>query len=104
MQDIMKPENNLTGVMVGRMAMNTTWSLSKIDNTFYGEQPKTLNREQMMIEYAEFAQNLQNKEMERGGKISNTILCRCLTNLFNGEYKGAEFRKHINKLATKPEY
>ena len=36
--------------------------------------------------------------------MSNTILVRPLINLFNGEFKGADFRKKLNVMATQPEY
>ena len=36
-EQILSPENNLEGVMVGRLAMNKTWELAKIDNTFFPE-------------------------------------------------------------------
>ena len=47
MQEILQPENNLEGVMVGRLAMNNTWEMAKIDNTFFPEfgHHDTLNRE-----------------------------------------------------------
>ena len=95
-QEILVPENQLEGCMVGRMAMNTTWEIAKMDSLFYGEQTQTLNRKQMMLDYAEFAQAHQDEESAAGGKLSNTILVRPLINLFVSEYKGADFRKHLN--------
>ena len=46
-EQILSPENNLEGVMVGRLAMNKTWELAKIDNIFFPEfgDHNTLNRE-----------------------------------------------------------
>ena len=54
MTDILVEENNLTGCMVGRMAMNNTWEVAKFDSVFYGDHSKTLTRREMMIDYAEF--------------------------------------------------
>ena len=58
MQEILKPENKLTGCMVGRMAMNNTWEIAQLDNIFFPELEKdeTLTREQMMLEYGEWCQ------------------------------------------------
>ena len=57
-----------------------------------------------MLEYADFAQSHQDEETGAGGKLSNTILVRPLINMFVSEYKGADFRKHLNNLAAKKEY
>lgn len=58
MKDILKEENQLTGCMVGRLAMNNTWEISKIDDVFYPEfkTEHSLTREEILIEYANFAQ------------------------------------------------
>jgi len=56
------------------------------------------------LEYADFAQEMQDSEEARGGKIANTILIRPIINLFNGEYKGADFRKKANEMAQKKQY
>lgn len=40
--------------MSGRMAMNTPWELAKIDRDLFGETTDTLNREQIMLDYADF--------------------------------------------------
>lgn len=37
MEEILQPENNLEGVMVGRLAMNNTWEMAKIDSMFFPE-------------------------------------------------------------------
>jgi len=37
MQDILKGENELTGCMVGRMAMNNTWEVAAMDKTFFSD-------------------------------------------------------------------
>ena len=106
MQEILKGENELTGCMVGRMAMNNTWEIAAMDKTFYSdkEQGPLLTREEIMRDYAEFAQNEQNKEVAKGGKLSNTILIRPLINMFCGEFKGADFRKKMNQWATNAKY
>mmetsp|Transcript_8650 Transcript_8650/g.14652 ORF Transcript_8650/g.14652 Transcript_8650/m.14652 type:complete len:291 (-) Transcript_8650:200-1072(-) len=108
MHDILKEENQLTGCMVGRMAMNNTWELAKFDREFFPHlvnpaQP-VLTRRELIFKYADFAQEEQNKEEAKGLRISNTILLRPIINLFHGEFKGGDFRKHIGVAATKPQY
>ena len=83
--------------MVGRLAMNNTWEVASMDKTFFQDHSPTLTREQILLDYANFAQNEQNLEKAKGGKISNTILIRPLINLFSGEFKGADFRKKMNQ-------
>ena len=38
--EILKEENELSGCMVGRLAMNNTWEISRIDREFYPELPQ----------------------------------------------------------------
>ena len=101
MQEILKGENELTGCMVGRMAMNNTWEVASMDKTFFSDKDHgpMLTREEIMLDYADFVQNEQTNEVERGGKLSNTILVRPLINIFSGEFKGADFRKKMNAWA-----
>ena len=84
-EEILEPENELMGCMVGRMAQNNTWQVSKFDRIFFKdlepEQEKT--REQLLKTYAEFVQLEQDKQIAKGRKpLSNTILVRPLINLF----------------------
>ena len=84
------------GCMVGRLAMNNTWEVAKFDEAFFDEDlTDRPSREEIIMEYAEFAQNEQNKEIEKGKGLSNTILVRPIINFFQGEFKGADFRKQI---------
>lgn len=107
MHDILKPENNLTGCMVGRMAMNTTWEIAKLDREFFSHDhiiEDTMNREQMLLAYADYAQKESDFEIARVGRCSNTIMIRPIINMFVGEYRGAEFKKKINQMASGKQY
>jgi hypothetical protein len=44
----LKPENQLEGCMVGRMAYNTPWDLVRVDRELFGETEDTKNREQLL--------------------------------------------------------
>lgn len=53
--DILKEENGLEGCMAGRLAMYTPWEISKVDREFYGETKDSMNREDILLDYADFA-------------------------------------------------
>ena len=42
--------------MVGRMAMNNTWEIARMDHTFFPDEPQDekLTREEMMVEYGKW--------------------------------------------------
>ena len=55
--DILKDEQILEGCMSGRLAMNNTWELAKIDREVYGDLSQdTKTREEIIREYADFVQ------------------------------------------------
>jgi len=42
--------------MSGRLAMNSPWECARIDREIYGDlESNTMNREDILIDYAEFA-------------------------------------------------
>jgi len=91
--------------MVGRLAMNSTWEVAKFDEAIFGEDlSERPTREQVLLQYADFVQNEQDIVVAKGQRLSNTILIRPIINFFQGEYKGADFRKRIGIQATRPEY
>lgn len=92
-EEILKDENGLMGCMVGRMAMNNTWEIARMDQTFYPEldAEEKMSREEILLAYGDWLQGLQDQDP----KLSNTIMVRPIINCFSGEYKGANFRKYI---------
>lgn len=44
-KSILNEENGLEGCMVGRMAYNNPWELTKIDRELFGVKEDSLNRE-----------------------------------------------------------
>ena len=55
-EKILKDDNKLTGCMVGRMAMNNTWEIAKIDAAFFDENlDDRPTREEIIRLYADFA-------------------------------------------------
>ena len=55
MHEILAEENQLTGCMVGRLAMNTTWDVASFDKEFFDSQEDTMTREEILLAYADFA-------------------------------------------------
>ena len=47
-EGILKPENNLKGVMLGRLAMNNPWYLNDVDRRFYGQKNPGYSRREIL--------------------------------------------------------
>lgn len=58
----------------------------------------------MILEYADYAQEIMDTEIAKYGKCSNTIMCRPIINMFVGEYKGAEFKRKLMNASKGKEY
>ena len=86
----------LEGCMAGRLAMNNPWDIARIDREVYGDlQQNTMNRESILMIYADFAQIEQDESIKAGWNLTNNILVRPLINLFNSEHGALEWRKFI---------
>ena len=59
-QEILRDENQLTGCMVGRMAMNNTWEIARMDQEFYPDLDAgiKMTREEIFIDYGDWLQAL----------------------------------------------
>merc|ERR1712226_1060917 len=79
----MNVHNGLEGCMSGRLAMNTPWECARIDREIFGDYSRdTMTKEEMCLDYAEFAQVEQDKAWEEGIKLSTNILVKPLVFLF----------------------
>jgi len=87
--------------------MNSPWELSRIDREIYKDySTDSINREELLIEYADFVQSCQDADTAQHGKGragNNNILVKPLVYLFKGEYKGSEFRAILTEGAAKKE-
>ena len=87
--------------MSGRLAMNTPWECARVDRELFDDYSgESRTREQIILQYAEFAEEEQKKDLERGINLSNNILVKPLVFIFMDEYQGAKWRKIINGLAA----
>jgi tRNA-dihydrouridine synthase len=93
----------LEGCMSGRMAMNTPWEVARIDREIFGDTTDTMTREEILLDYAEFAQNEQIEAEKCEMKLSNSILIRPLIYLFATEHAGREWRAFLTPEAAKKE-
>ena len=93
--------NGLEGCMSGRMAMNNPWDVARIDREVYGDLTQNTNtREEILKEYAAWAQLEQTKSIESGYNLTNNVLVKPLINLFAGEFENRKWRRVLTELAA----
>ena len=80
--------------------MNTPWEVARVDRELFGEQTDTLTRDEILRDYAAFAQKEQDEALEKGWNLSNSILCRPLQFLFATEHAGSQWRGIITSEAA----
>ena len=93
--------NGLEGCMSGRLAMNTTWECARIDREIFDDYSyEGMSREEICLNYADFAQAEQDKAWNKGIKLSSNILVKPLVYLFQEEYQGGKWRKLVTGIAS----
>jgi tRNA-dihydrouridine synthase A len=58
-EDILKPENGLKGVMVGRLAMNNPWYLNDVDRRIYGQRNPGYTRREMLQIWGQYVDKIE---------------------------------------------
>ena len=58
-KDVLTEQPILEGCMVGRLAYNTPWELTKVDRLLFGETKDSPNREELLLKYAEYCREEQ---------------------------------------------
>jgi tRNA-dihydrouridine synthase A len=53
-EDILKPENNLLGCMIGRTAFENPWFFSTVDKIFYNVENTNYSRREVLLIYAKY--------------------------------------------------
>jgi hypothetical protein len=56
------------------------------------------------MQYAEYAQKEQDKALDKGIKIPNSVLMKPLTYMFANEYEGGKWRKYMTDKALDKGY
>lgn len=91
-EEILKPENSLKGVMVGRMAMNTPWKLHDVDRRFYGQRNPGYTRREILQIWGQYVDKCIEERPGRKWPYYHKPIC----NLFAGEPKGRAFKRILS--------
>ncbi|KAJ8907144.1 hypothetical protein NDN08_003626 [Rhodosorus marinus] len=101
-QDLNQVEEHLArgahGVMLGRAARDRIWdALGGVDARVYGDLDKGRSRREIILEYAEYADN----EFKNAKRVSKVVLVKPFISAFHGEDNGRLFRQAIsNNIRT----
>jgi len=87
--------NQVDGIMVGREAYQNPFSLSQVDNLFFGEQYSKKSRLDYLQEYLPYIQ----QELEKGTPLHH--MTRHILGLFRGVSGGKHFRRHLSENSCK---
>ena len=79
--EILKPENGLTGCMVGRMAYEDPWKLSDVDRRIFGVENPGYSRKEIL----EIWGNYCDQVIEENPKIKWPTLIKPIIFLFKDE-------------------
>lgn len=83
------------GVMIGREAYHNTYLMSAVDQIFYGEQPNTLRRRQIIRQYADYVE----RQLSNGVPLNH--MTRHVLGLVHGCQGARAFRRLISENAHK---
>ncbi|MEX2131959.1 MAG: tRNA dihydrouridine(20/20a) synthase DusA, partial [Pseudohongiellaceae bacterium] len=81
------------GVMVGREAYQNPYFLSRIDTEFFGADPGSKTRTDVLLEYLPYIES----EISSGTPLQH--MSRHVLGLFRGESGGRRFRQHLSDHA-----
>lgn len=84
---------HVDGVMLGRAVYHNPYLLADVDRRFFNDLRSVPDRQEVIAAMAEYAENY----LARGGKLSH--VSRHLLGLYQGEYGGRLFRRHISEQA-----
>ncbi len=86
--DVLQTSNNsITGVMLGRAAYDNPFLFADFDSTFYGKKDQALNREEIILKYSEYVDDISNKF-----NLNKHQVLHPLSNIFNGERYNSSFK------------
>ena len=85
-------KGNLIGCMVGRAAYEDIWHLSDVDRSIYGVANPGLSRKEVLLKYAEYADDM----MAKNAKLNYSTLVKPLISLFVGKKGTTFFRRFLS--------
>lgn len=91
-ENFLKPEDGLTGVMVGRLAYEDPWVLRDVDRRVYGMPNPGLSRREILHLWGQYC----DQELKRNAKIAWPSLTKPVINLFHNERNSATFRRCVS--------
>ena len=103
-EDILIEDNNLQGVMLGRLAQDNPWILSDIDRTFYGVDNPGLNRKEILEIYAEYGDHVISEKKKINWSINWSTLNKPIITLFTGETSSNVYRRFLSDSKLRQGY
>ena len=103
-KDYLDEKHGLEGCMVGRMAYNNPWEMTKIDRELFGSTADSMTRDEIITQYADYAQSEQDLMRDNGFILPNTVLVKPVIHMFSNEYEGGEYRKFMSDKAIMKDY
>jgi len=93
--DALKPERGMTGVMIGRAAYQTPWLFSDMDRRYYGVKNPGLSRKEILYEYGHYADSLLDESPHR---YSYAMLIKPIINMFAYEKSQKHYRRMLSDM------
>jgi tRNA-dihydrouridine synthase A len=87
--------DKVDGVMMGREAYATPYTLAQVDNRFYGSRSEPLSRAVVLERYLDYCE----REVKNGCPLNQ--LSRLLTGLFHGQTGARRWRRCVNEYARR---
>lgn len=97
--DVIRDSNNsINGIMLGRAAYDNPFLFADFDSTFYGKKDQGFNREEIVLKYSEYVDEISNRF-----NLNKHQLLHPLSNIFNGERYNSSFKELLfDHKALKP--
>jgi tRNA-dihydrouridine synthase A len=87
---------HVDGVMLGRAAYQTPWSLAEVDHRLFGGPALPADRADVLRRLLPYAA----RHIDAGGRLNN--ITRHILGIYHGEPGGRAFRRYLSENATRP--
>ena len=92
-EDFLRPETGIQGVMVGRVAYENPWFLCDIDRRVYGKPNPGHSRREILAIWGDYC----DKEVDRNPVLPWPNLTKPIINLFANQSHGAVYRRALSE-------